>query len=92
MDIYGSALVALSGPYGIIQAIYQDNRFSPLAGRVCKKKERLGRVSILVYTLSRMLQRMDQTTAFELINLRVLVLDKVDRILDMSFQNTIKYY
>ena len=54
-----------------------------------EERERLGRMNILVCTPGRMLQHMDQTSAFEIDNLQMLVLDEADRILDMGFQRTI---
>lgn len=54
-----------------------------------EERERLGRMNILVCTPGRMLQHMDQTSAFEVDNLQMLVLDEADRILDMGFQATI---
>ena len=54
-----------------------------------EERERLGRMNILVCTPGRMLQHMDQTAAFDLDNLQMLVLDEADRIMDMGFQNTV---
>jgi ATP-dependent RNA helicase DDX10/DBP4 len=54
-----------------------------------EEKERLWRMNILVCTPGRMLQHMDQTAAFEIDNLQLLVLDEADRILDMGFQSTV---
>ncbi|KAI4198030.1 MAG: hypothetical protein LQ350_005541 [Teloschistes chrysophthalmus] len=54
-----------------------------------EERERLGRMNILVCTPGRMLQHMDQTAAFEVDNLQMLVLDEADRILDMGFQGTV---
>ncbi|MCJ1411626.1 ATP-dependent RNA helicase dbp4 [Ptychographa xylographoides] len=54
-----------------------------------EERERLGRMNILVCTPGRILQHMDQTAAFEIDNLQMLVLDEADRILDMGFQNTV---
>ena len=54
-----------------------------------EERERLGRMNILVCTPGRMLQHMDQTAAFEIGNLQMLVLDEADRIMDMGFQSTI---
>ncbi|TAQ85129.1 hypothetical protein B7494_g6560 [Chlorociboria aeruginascens] len=51
-----------------------------------EERERLGRMNILVCTPGRMLQHMDQTAAFEVDNLQMLVLDEADRIMDMGFQ------
>ncbi|KAI9797127.1 MAG: ATP-dependent RNA helicase dbp4 [Piccolia ochrophora] len=54
-----------------------------------EERERLSRMNILVCTPGRMLQHMDQTAAFEVSNLQMLVLDEADRILDMGFQSTV---
>lgn len=54
-----------------------------------EERERLGRMNILVCTPGRMLQHMDQTAAFDLENLQMLVLDEADRIMDMGFQTTV---
>ena len=54
-----------------------------------EERERLARMNILVCTPGRMLQHMDQTAAFEINNLQMLVLDEADRIMDMGFQSTV---
>ncbi|TEY42744.1 hypothetical protein BOTCAL_0384g00050 [Botryotinia calthae] len=54
-----------------------------------EERERLGRMNILVCTPGRMLQHMDQTAAFDVDNLQMLVLDEADRILDMGFQTSV---
>jgi ATP-dependent RNA helicase DDX10/DBP4 len=54
-----------------------------------EEQERLGRMNILVCTPGRMLQHMDQTAAFEIDNLQMLVLDEADRIMDMGFQSSV---
>ena len=54
-----------------------------------EERERLGRMSILVCTPGRMLQHMDQTAAFEVANLQMLILDEADRIMDMGFQSSV---
>src|SRR5436309_894072 len=46
-------------------------------------------MNILVCTPGRMLQHMDQTAAFDVNNLQMLVLDEADRIMDMGFQSTV---
>lgn len=46
-------------------------------------------MNILVATPGRLLQHMDQTLAFDVSNLQLLVLDEADRILDMGFSKTI---
>ncbi|KAF4637725.1 hypothetical protein G7Y89_g341 [Cudoniella acicularis] len=54
-----------------------------------EEQERLGRMNILVCTPGRMLQHLDQTAAFEVDNLQMLVLDEADRIMDMGFQSAV---
>ncbi|KZF23122.1 DEAD-domain-containing protein [Xylona heveae TC161] len=54
-----------------------------------EERERLSRMNILVCTPGRMLQHMDQTAAFDVDNLQMLVLDEADRIMDMGFQSTV---
>ncbi len=54
-----------------------------------EERERLGRMNILVCTPGRMLQHMDQTAAFEIDNLQMLVMDEADRIMDMGFQRDV---
>ncbi|KAJ4488327.1 P-loop containing nucleoside triphosphate hydrolase protein, partial [Lentinula aciculospora] len=53
------------------------------------ERERLSRMNILVATPGRLLQHMDQTIGFESDNLKLLVLDEADRILDMGFSRTL---
>ena len=43
----------------------------------------------MVCTPGRMLQHMDQTAAFEVDNIQMLVLDEADRIMDMGFQTAV---
>jgi ATP-dependent RNA helicase DDX10/DBP4 len=54
-----------------------------------EERERLGRMTILVCTPGRMLQHMDQTAAFAVDNMQMLVLDEADRIMDMGFQSSV---
>lgn len=54
-----------------------------------EERERLRRMNILICTPGRMLQHMDQTAAFEIDNLQMLVLDEADRIMDMGFQRDV---
>ena len=53
-----------------------------------EERDRLGRMNILVCTPGRMLQHMDQTWAFDVDHLQMLVLDEADRIMDMGFQSS----
>ncbi|MCJ1378577.1 ATP-dependent RNA helicase dbp4 [Xylographa soralifera] len=79
--------------FEVLRKIGRNHTFS--AGLVIggkslqEERERLGRMNILVCTPGRMLQHMDQTAAFEIDNLQMLVLDEADRIMDMGFQSTV---
>ncbi|KAI9679409.1 MAG: ATP-dependent RNA helicase dbp4 [Caeruleum heppii] len=54
-----------------------------------EEQERLARMNLLVCTPGRILQHLDQTAAFEVDNLQMLVLDEADRLMDMGFQGTV---
>ncbi|KAJ1982479.1 ATP-dependent RNA helicase dbp4 [Dimargaris xerosporica] len=54
-----------------------------------EEKQALYAMNILICTPGRLLQHMDQSPEFEYGNLKVLVLDEADRILDMGFKNTV---
>lgn len=79
--------------FEVLRKIGRNHTFS--AGLVIggkslqEERERLGRMNILVATPGRMLQHMDQTADFDIGNLRMLILDEADRIMDMGFQNTV---
>jgi len=51
-----------------------------------EEQHALARMNIVVCTPGRMLQHLSQTAAFNVDNLKMLVLDEADRILDMGFQ------
>ena len=53
------------------------------------EKERIQSMNILICTPGRLLQHMNETPYFETSNLKFLVLDEVDRILDMGFKDEI---
>jgi ATP-dependent RNA helicase DDX10/DBP4 len=53
------------------------------------EREALTRMNILVATPGRMLQHLSQTAAFNVDDLKMLVLDEADRILDMGFQRDV---
>ncbi|KAI0264073.1 P-loop containing nucleoside triphosphate hydrolase protein, partial [Russula aff. rugulosa BPL654] len=53
------------------------------------ERDRLSKMNILVATPGHLLQHMDRTVGFDCDNLQMLVLDKVDRILDMGFSRTL---
>ncbi|KAI0999252.1 ATP-dependent RNA helicase [Podosphaera aphanis] len=79
--------------FEVLRKIGRYHTFSAglvIGGRSLREeRERLGRMNILVCTPGRMLQHMDQTAAFEVSNLQVLVLDEADRIMDMGFQSSV---
>ena len=54
-----------------------------------EERNRLARMNILVCTPGRMLQHLDQTSSFQVEDLKMLVLDEADRIMDIGFQNTV---
>ncbi|KAH6614985.1 P-loop containing nucleoside triphosphate hydrolase protein [Boeremia exigua] len=53
------------------------------------ERDALTRMNILVATPGRMLQHLSQTAAFNVDDLKMLVLDEADRILDMGFQHDV---
>ncbi|KAF1829308.1 DEAD-domain-containing protein [Decorospora gaudefroyi] len=53
------------------------------------EREALAKMNILVATPGRMLQHLSQTAAFSVDDLKMLVLDEADRILDMGFQHDV---
>ncbi|KAF1923943.1 DEAD-domain-containing protein [Didymella exigua CBS 183.55] len=53
------------------------------------ERDALTRMNILVATPGRMLQHLSQTAAFHVDDLKMLVLDEADRILDMGFQKDV---
>jgi len=54
-----------------------------------KEKEIIRNMNILICTPGRLLQHMDETALFNGDNLQVLVLDEVDRLLDMGFKDSL---
>lgn len=53
------------------------------------EQDALARMNIVVCTPGRILQHLSQTAAFNVDNLRMLVLDEADRILDMGFKRDV---
>lgn len=53
------------------------------------EQDALSRMNIVVGTPGRLLQHLSQTATFNVDNLRILVLDEADRILDMGFQRDV---
>ncbi|KJX92518.1 ATP-dependent RNA helicase dbp4 like protein [Zymoseptoria brevis] len=54
-----------------------------------EEQDALARMNIVVGTPGRLLQHLSQTAMFNVDNLRMLVLDEADRILDMGFQRDV---
>lgn len=54
-----------------------------------KEKQVIRDMNILIATPGRLLQHMDETALFDGDNLQVLVLDEVDRLMDMGFKESI---
>ena len=54
-----------------------------------EERDALARMNIVVCTPGRMLQHLSQTAMFTCDNLRMLVLDEADRIMDMGFQRDV---
>ncbi|KAI9791542.1 MAG: ATP-dependent RNA helicase dbp4 [Candelina submexicana] len=79
--------------FEVLRKIGRNHTFSAglvIGGKsLSEERERLARMNILVCTPGRMLQHMDQTAAFEVDNLQMLVLDEADRIMDLGFQSTV---
>ncbi|XP_029946932.1 probable ATP-dependent RNA helicase DDX10 [Salarias fasciatus] len=79
--------------YEVLRKVGRNHEFS--AGLVIGGKElraeteRIHRTNIIICTPGRLLQHMDQTAAFSASELRLLVLDEADRILDMGFAETL---
>ncbi|XP_028414592.1 probable ATP-dependent RNA helicase DDX10, partial [Dendronephthya gigantea] len=53
------------------------------------EQQRIHKTNIIVCTPGRLLQHMDETPNFDCSNLKMLVLDEADRILDMGFSETV---
>ena len=53
------------------------------------EQERIKNMNILVCTPGRLLQHMNESEGFDASNLKLLIIDEVDRILDMGFKEVI---
>jgi len=56
---------------------------------VKKEKEIIREMNILICTPGRLLQHMNETAYFEADNLKCLVFDEVDRLMDMGFKDSV---
>lgn len=53
------------------------------------EQERIKGMNLLICTPGRLLQHMNESEGFDASNLKILVFDEVDRLLDMGFKDTI---
>lgn len=53
------------------------------------ERKRMDKCNIIICTPGRLLQHMDENPLFNCTNLKILVLDEADRILDLGFQKTV---
>jgi len=61
-----------------------------IGGKDVKKEQLIIReMNILICTPGRLLQHMDETAHFNGDNLQVLVMDEVDRLMDMGFKDSV---
>ncbi|KKY35813.1 putative atp-dependent rna helicase dbp4 [Diaporthe ampelina] len=79
--------------FGVLRKIGCYHGFSAGAifgGNDLKEEaDRIHRINILVCTPGRMLQHLDQRFGLNVDDLKILVLDEADRIMDMGFQNVV---
>lgn len=79
--------------FKVLRTVGQYHTFSAgllIGGKDLKEEEtRVSKMNILVCTPGRLLQHMDQTANFHCDDLKMLVLDEADRILDCGFERTL---
>ncbi|KAK9475870.1 P-loop containing nucleoside triphosphate hydrolase protein [Lipomyces japonicus] len=79
--------------FDVLRKIGRAHAFSAglvIGGKdVQTERDRIAKLNILICTPGRILQHMDQAANFEISNLKILVLDEADRILDMGFKKTL---
>ena len=56
---------------------------------VVKEKEIIEQMNVIICTPGRLLQHMNETASFDGDNLKLLVLDEVDRLMDMGFKDSV---
>ncbi|KAK5583882.1 hypothetical protein RB653_005486 [Dictyostelium firmibasis] len=75
--------------FDVLKAVGKYHTFSAgliIGGRnVQQEKDKINAMNILIATPGRLLQHMDETYGFDCSNLKILVLDEADRILDLGF-------
>ncbi|KXS19658.1 DEAD-domain-containing protein [Gonapodya prolifera JEL478] len=79
--------------FEVLRTVGKHHTFSAgllIGGKNLKaEQERVNRMNILVATPGRLLQHMDQTPDFACDNLKTLVLDEADRLLDLGFSKSL---
>ncbi|XP_067280815.1 probable ATP-dependent RNA helicase DDX10 [Pseudorasbora parva] len=79
--------------FEVLRKVGKNHDFSAgliIGGKDLKdESEKIHRTNIIICTPGRLLQHMDETSAFHASNLHMLVLDEADRILDMGFADTL---
>ncbi|XP_077440039.1 putative ATP-dependent RNA helicase DDX10 [Vanacampus margaritifer] len=79
--------------FEVLRKVGRNHDFSAgliIGGKELKgESEKIHRTNIVICTPGRLLQHMDETAAFHASDLRMLVLDEADRILDMGFADTL---
>ncbi|MBN3289734.1 DDX10 helicase, partial [Polypterus senegalus] len=75
--------------FEVLRKVGKNHEFSAgliIGGKDLKHEaDRIHRTNIIICTPGRLLQHMDETMTFHALNLKMLVLDEADRILDMGF-------
>jgi len=56
---------------------------------LASERELINKMNIVIATPGRLLQHMDETSSFEASTLQVLVMDEVDRMLDLGFKSSV---
>ncbi|KAL2079645.1 hypothetical protein ACEWY4_025389 [Coilia grayii] len=79
--------------FQVLRKVGKNHDFSAgliIGGKDLKDEaEKIHRTNIIICTPGRLLQHMDQTSAFHVSDLLMLVLDEADRILDLGFSETL---
>ncbi|XP_020210133.1 DEAD-box ATP-dependent RNA helicase 32 [Cajanus cajan] len=80
--------------FDVLKIVGKNHNFSAgllIGGRkdVDTEKQRVNELNILICTPGRLLQHMDETPNFDCTQLKVLVLDEADRILDSGFKQAL---
>ncbi|KAF2078271.1 hypothetical protein CYY_000461 [Polysphondylium violaceum] len=79
--------------FDVLKAAGKHHNFSAgliIGGRnVQQEKDKINSMNILIATPGRLLQHMDETYSFDCSNLKILVLDEADRILDLGFSKSL---